>query len=270
MEIVRLAPKHLPAFLTLAAGEGWISDHWEFAFLLEAFPDGCFAGLRAGEPVAFITSVKYETSGWIGNLLVRPDQRRQGFGRLLMERARAALAAAGVETVWLTASAAGKPLYETLGFTEIDRVGRWCGRGRGAHFHLADESLSLTEMAAVDLAGWGDRRERLLAALRLRGPLARGERGFLLAQQWPLGIQFGPWCGHDETEAALLFGRALVGIDTDTPVFLDVPERNEVASLLVRAADFTLRGWNSLMYAGQRPDYRPALVYALASTGGMG
>lgn len=270
MEIVRLTPEHLPDLLRLAAGEGWISDRWEFDFLLKAFPDGCFAGLCGGVPAAFVTAITYGTSGWIGNLLVRPDRRRRGYGRLLMARARAALAAAGAETIWLTASAAGKPLYTTLGFSEIDRVARWCGRGRGERFQLIDEPLAPAELAALDGAGWGDRRERLLAALRRRGCLAAGAGAFLLAQQWPHGIQFGPWAGRDTTAAAGLFGRALAGIATETPVFLDVPERNEVASLLVRAAGFTLRGENALMYAGRRPDYRPESVYALASTGGMG
>ena len=91
----------LDPFLALAKEEGWICDRWEFEFLLENFPQGCFVCREKGTALGYITSVKYGKSGWIGNLLVHPDARRRGIGRWLMESAVAGLLRSGVETVFL-------------------------------------------------------------------------------------------------------------------------------------------------------------------------
>ena len=131
MLIDRFRHGDMDAFFVFAAREGWICDRWEFDFLLNTFPDGCLVGRSAGKPAGFVTSVKYEKSGWIGNLVVTEEMRGRGLGRALMTRALAALQSVETETVWLTASAAGQPLYGKLGFRAIDEIRRWVGSGNG-------------------------------------------------------------------------------------------------------------------------------------------
>ena len=63
-------------FLTLAAGEGWITDQWELDVLRATLPQGCLVRRIGTIPVAFITALRYDRSGWIGNLLVSQEQRR--------------------------------------------------------------------------------------------------------------------------------------------------------------------------------------------------
>jgi GNAT superfamily N-acetyltransferase len=50
------------------------------------------------------------------NVYTRPESRRQGLARLLMESALAWCRDNGVHTVILHASEAGRPLYESMGF----------------------------------------------------------------------------------------------------------------------------------------------------------
>ena len=53
---------------------------------------------------------------YILNVYTRPEARRLGAARALMERLVDEARAAGVSRIWLRASDEGRPLYESLGF----------------------------------------------------------------------------------------------------------------------------------------------------------
>ena len=256
-------------FLELASAEGWICDRWEFDFLLRTFPRGCLVARANGRAVAFVTCIKYGRSGWIGNLLVREDLRGKGIGAALMREALNSLAGAGVETVWLTASERGERIYERLGFVAIDRIKRWTGQGRegGA---VASRRISTAHMVTVDHAGWGDRREAILAAVAERGTVCGGPGGFLVVQPTVGGVQLGPWGCSSREAAAKHLDKALAATGAETEVFLDVPVRNVAAAAFLSARGFRVTGTNTLMYLGHTPHYDPERIYALASFGSMG
>ena len=257
----------LDPFLALAKEEGWICDRWEFEFLLENFPQGCFVCREKGTALGYITSVKYGKSGWIGNLLVHPDARRRGIGRWLMESAVAGLLRSGVETVWLTASADGAGLYRKLGFLTIDSIDRWAGEGGGecGTHPVGFDGAAIVE---VDRAGWGDRRDSLLQVTSGRGRVYGSSEGFLCCQQWEDGVQIGPWGCLSGSLAKGLLEQALSRIAGR--VFLDVPTGNLAAASLLVKKGFDIKGNNLLMYLGTKPLYRPDRVFALASMGSMG
>jgi len=269
MEIGRLQRDEIDALLALAAAEGWVSDRWEFDFLLEAFPQGCFAGRVAGEPVAFVTAVTYGGSGWVGNLIVRRELRGEGVGTALMRRALEALAAAGAETVWLTASPSGRPIYERMGFREVDVITRWRGIASGVSRVERAEPVG-KELLACDRAGWGEGRQALLSVVARRGATFCGPGGFLIIQPSSDGVQVGPWGSSSTGVAAALLDQALAAVAAGTEVVLDVPVRNVAAAALLCARGFTAGGCTSLMVVGREPSYVPENVYALASLGSMG
>jgi ribosomal protein S18 acetylase RimI-like enzyme len=256
-------------FLELAAAEGWICDRWEFDFLLRTFPLGCLVERANGRAVAFVTSIKYGRSGWIGNLLVREELRGKGSGAALMQEALNSLVEAGAETVWLTASEQGKSIYERLGFVAIDTIKRWTGLGREGDAAVI-RGISTAQMVVLDQAGWGDRREAIIAAVAERGMVCGGYDGFLVAQPLTVGIQVGPWGCSSREAAAKHLDKALATAGAGTRVFLDVPVRNVAASALLYARGFRVNRTNTLMYLGHTPDYNPEHVYALASMGSMG
>ncbi|CAG1010836.1 hypothetical protein BURK2_04118 [Burkholderiales bacterium] len=269
MEIRPFVPDDVPLFLSLAAAEGWISDPWEFAFLLDTFPFGCLAVEEEGRPVAFVAAVRYGTSGWIGNLVVAKDVRGRGLGTRLMQRAVDKLLAAGVKTVWLTASEAGRPLYEKLGFREMDGVVRWHGMARGGGENDRDP-VCPDELVPLDGAGWGDDRGALLAAVAARGTVLREEGGFLVVQPCGDDFQIGPWAAVDRRVAAGLLGRALTRLRSGARVLLDVPVRNVAAAALLNGTGFTVGGRTVLMCVGAVPAYAPEIIFASATMGSMG
>ena len=268
MDIDRFRHEDIDDFLALAATEGWVCDRWEFEFLLAQFPSGCLTARREGELVGYITSIKYDTSGWIGNLIVSSDCRGQGVGSSLMERALEALVKAGAATVWLTASKQGKPIYERLGFMVVDVINRWVGQGLWK-VSSKPAAFSRDALLAIDTAGWGDRRDSIIDASVRRGRIFHAGKSFLISQSCSDGIQLGPWGGLDRRASALL-DDALLDAGKGVKVLLDVPIRNTTQTDFLLGRGFSIRGSTLLMCRGTLPAYAPESVYALASMGSMG
>lgn len=255
-------------FLCLATREGWISDAWELEFLRRAFPAGCLVCRNKGIPVAFLTSIHYRRSGWIGNLLVRKEWRGQGLGSALFQRALEVLDEAGTRTAWLTASASGRPIYERQGFRAIDTVNRWQTRGRITTGN--DTADVFSEILALDEAGWGDKRETLLRATVDRGSVSLLPEGFMVHQGGESAAMIGPWGSSNPESAAKLLGQRIVPEKDGSLIFLDVPAKNREASKLLLKTGFTVQSSTTLMYRGKKPDYAPEYIFALASMGSMG
>ncbi len=75
----------------------------------------------AGGGVLFLTFQPSPASpdprrAWIVNMFTEPDARGRGFARRLVETMLEWCRAGGLPTVYLHASDAGRPLYESLGF----------------------------------------------------------------------------------------------------------------------------------------------------------
>lgn len=255
-------------FLALAKGEGWICGAWELEFLLREFPQGCLVKREGEDVLGYITSLRHDQSGWIGNLLVPAHARRRGIGSELMQGALQALLGSGAETVWLTASAKGEELYRKLGFVTIDSINRWVGEGGGGPALCGEIPIDREVMHQVDRAGWGDRREALLEVTSGRGRVFCSNYSFLCTQQWEQGTQIGPWGAIHDRQAEALFDLSL--LTAGERVFVDVPAGNAVAAALLPRKGFTIQGNNTLMYLGKAPEYDPDKVYALASMGSMG
>jgi ribosomal protein S18 acetylase RimI-like enzyme len=264
----------IDAFLKLAAAENWVAEPWEFAFLLAVFPEACFCARdSAGDVIAFVTALRHEKSGWIGNLIVAEGFRGKGVGEALFRKALAALYAADVETCWLTASNSGKSLYEKYGFSSLDAVVRWSGSGsqrHSGHPRYTDCSESSTSVSSIDYQAWGDRRDALLAATAGRGRLLLEESGFLVIQPCGEAMQLGPFSALDSSSAERLCDAALDTVPQETRVYIDAPLSNRSAVRLFSRCGMRITGSTELMYAGIKPDYRPEMLYGLATMGSCG
>ena len=269
MKIERFTHNDIETFLCYASAENWISTEWELEFLLGSFPEGCFKCVADGLPIAFVTSIKYDKSGWVGNLIVKESLRGKGIGSSLMAKALEALRRAGAETVWLTASTDGKPFYERFGFCELDVIDRWKGKGLQGSAK-PNCGISLGEAINMDCLAWGDRRDALLSAAFTRGKVFGAPGGFLVMQGDGALVQGGPWICTDRGRAPMLLESALAENAGTDEIAIDVPGKNSAASSLLLSRGFAVAGRTSLMFSGVMPAYRPELIFALGSMGSMG
>jgi ribosomal protein S18 acetylase RimI-like enzyme len=274
MTIEPFCPDDIKPFMKLAAAENWVAEPWEFQFLLSEFPEGCFAARNDnGQAAGFVTSLRHEGSGWIGNLIVSAEFRGQGIGESLFGKALETLRINEVETIWLTASKSGQSLYEKYGFSCIDTIIRWVGTGRQRHaapFGSAEQAGLTGTSYDLDAHVWGDRRSTLLEATAGRGSILQNDSGFIVLQPCRDTVQFGPFSTIDSSAAERLFDDAARSVAIGTKVVLDAPVSNRSALRLFNRRNMRIAGSNSLMYAGRKPDYRPEQIYGLATMGSCG
>lgn len=273
MKIEPFRADDIAPFLKLAAAEGWVAERWEFEFLLAEFSQGCFTARgENGEAAGFVTSLLHGRSSWIGNLIVAEPFRGKGVGGALFRNALGGLQSAGVDTIWLTASEAGAPLYARHGFTSIDTMVRWVGSGRGEGGQDSQggrDSIS-SPVSVLDCLAWGDQRAALLAATVGRGRLLQEDSGFAVIQANGEAWQLGPFTAVDSAAAERLLDRVLNAVPHRTGIFLDSPASNRAALRMFNRNRLNISGTSELMYAGVRPDYRPEWIYGLATMGSCG
>ena len=59
---------------------------------------------------------------WVVNMFTEPEHRRRGLARRLMETMLAHCREAGLRSLYLHASVAGRPLYQSLGFAPTNEM----------------------------------------------------------------------------------------------------------------------------------------------------
>jgi predicted GNAT family N-acyltransferase len=100
----------------LANTMDWGMETEDFRFNQMLEPEGCLILFSNNEPVGIATCISFGKAGWFGNLIVKPEQRKHGAGRVLLEYAISHLKGKGVETVGLYAYQHLKEFYGKSGF----------------------------------------------------------------------------------------------------------------------------------------------------------
>lgn len=203
--------------------EGWATHPDWFRLYLRYDPQGCLIAEIDGRPVGMVTSTRYVDAGWIGNLIVPPENRRCGIGYRLTSSALERLTAAGIRTVRLEADPPGIGIYRRLGFRDELESLRFRLEKAPASVGIgpADSAIEpLTEavlptVADFDRPRFGDDRARmlkLLLGIAEAGFLLRREgvvAGYLMVLQTRSGLQIGPWIAADAAAAQTLLDEAL-------------------------------------------------------------
>lgn len=278
MIIKPLANDDWELFCLWAKGENWkISLQEQRLFTNQWLP--CFYVLwDHGCCCGFVSAVIYKTSGWIGNLLIQPQQRGHGYGSMLLDFAIKNLQQARLKRIWLTASEQGAPLYLRRNFQSVDQVVRWSGLGTGAGAGTGQQSESphhdLNELLQLDLACWQESRSSLINLLADDSILLK--TGSDLASSLALlqtGLDFwqiGPWVstGQGSQDAQALLEQSCQRTPLGKPLVVD-SLKSAGLDLALRQAGFTMQGRNELMCLSQETVTLSG-VNALASLGSIG
>lgn len=253
------------AFKKLALQEEWRVPEQELALHRQGGCSQAWALRAEGATLGFVTGVRHQSSAWIGNLIVAPEQRGRGYGVALFEHIVKELRSAGATTLWLTASAQGAPLYAARGFQSLGVIERWV-RTKGGNGAISSAARS---GETVDRAVWGDDRSALLHHLESAGRwLESGESLALLQNGDDLQI-IGPWYGSRQPQNDVkLLARLVAAAAPHQELVIDLVAGSGRQGLLATAG-FIRSGSTSLLVAGPAPVDWSRLV-ALATLGSCG
>jgi ribosomal protein S18 acetylase RimI-like enzyme len=250
--IRQLKATDLPFAFRLNLAERW-NDHFSDIERMYQFePDGCFIAEVGTRPVGHVFSVSYGSLGWIGLLIVEPEYRRRGIGKLLTVRAKDYLLSQGVQTIKLEGVAEIADLYRQIGFVdEYDslRLKRTAERlsSQGAEKVRSITKKGLSELAAFDAKCFGAHRTRVLRQLYEASPqlcfisrTGSNVAGYLMCRKAHIGYNLGPMvCSPKHPEAASALVRTCVGrIDRGAEVFVGVPAVNCAATQMWKELGF--------------------------------
>lgn len=254
----RLEERDIDTALALTDLEGWGYTRADIARLLTLSPQGCFAVEIEGRVVGVLTTTTYERVAFLGAVIVSPEHRGQGIGRLLMQAALMHLAMSGVETVRLNAYLDVVKFYERLGFRSEYEVLRWRGTAspREAGSVSTPSAHDLDSIAAFDALYFGASRRPLLDRLLQENPAtflvvrdADQVVGYLVGSPFDGSCEIGPWVvapGHPAAARDLFY--ALVNVVGPREYSFSGPERNPELLRFLQEVGFsevfhTLRMW---------------------------
>lgn len=136
---------------------------------LAAQPDGWFVIVDRGEIVAVAGALAYGSFCWLGLVATDPVRQREGLASKLSARLVAWAHDKGCKTIALEASAAGRPLYERLGFRMVGETLELSPPSDVAPRKPASAvrrcANRVEELVALDEQIFGGDRGRLLHAL---------------------------------------------------------------------------------------------------------
>jgi len=260
--------------LVQTAREGWLSSRACLEAIVESQPDGCFIAEQDGRPVGMVTSTRYLATGWIGNLVVLPECRRQGLGTKLMTRAFEHLKESGIRTIRLEADAPGVPIYRKLGFTDVCQSLRFVLARPVPDKQAPLEPLTidhLTALADFDRPRFGDNRIKFLRALQLRASAAwllqnpSGILGYVMLLPTESGTRIGPLVACDQ-DSALRLTRLAISKCPDQTLSIGIPAVNKQAIELCRSLAFEVRPASVRMIWGEEQGQGdPDNIFGIAS-----
>ena len=250
LHIRTMTPDDLDFAAACTEAVGWGAQRGEFELFHAHDPQGCLVAEREGCSIGICVATPYDGQGFIGMLIVVPEARGRGVGRLLLERAIDYLDERGARVAGLDAVLAAVPLYERLGFRRQCRSLRFGGTIAGRR-HSSVRPMAAADLDAVcalDRAAFGADRRFFLARRLARAPalckvLERDGRidGYLFGRPVEGGVSVGPWAARPELEQPARLLEALALESGEPRIGLGILESNEAALEAARSLGLTAR-----------------------------
>jgi GNAT superfamily N-acetyltransferase len=282
-----MMPSDVPSAMELSTRAGWNQTAEDWRRMMQLSASGCRCIEDAGKIVATTTLLHYGASlAWIGMVLTRPEYRRQGLARRLMEDSIASAERRGIRTLKLDATDEGRPLYEGLGFVVEETVERW-GRDLKAVEDAEDVSGTSKQGVqsdshawaicgdhlALDMKAFGVSRKRLLDTLFASGRSDSTTGGYVLSRPGRTAHSLGPCVASSREGAQQLitthFGRVKCrsdesGCSSCRGWYWDLLPANSEAVRFAEEYGFTRRRTLWRMRHGDAIKKNDEMVYAIA------
>ena len=264
--------------MELSVAANWNQTPEDWQRIMHLAPGNCRCIEDAGKIVATTTLLPYgQQLAWVGMVLTRPEYRRQGLARRLIEDAIAAAERMGILTLKLDAADEGRPLYESLGFVAEQVVERWgrdaraaeAGSGGDIHAEAENDCSAWAELRgalmAMDSAAFGASRSHLLELLMTSGEYSATSNGYALSRVGNSARYLGPCMANSEAEATQLIPAHIASnSDRRRGWYWDLLSKNQSSIRCAERLGFTRRRTLWRMRLGQAIENNDAMVYAIA------
>jgi ribosomal protein S18 acetylase RimI-like enzyme len=203
----------VPSAMELSIAANWNQTAEDWRRVIRLSSDGCRCIESDGKIVATATRLNYaKRLAWIGMVLTRPEDRRQGHARCLMEDAIASAEHDGVRTLKLDATEQGRPLYESVGFVIENTVERWERKGDADASMIATRVCRISnQLLAEDTRAFGVSREELLRDLSMSGSCEVSSAGYVRSRAGRVARYLGPCVAASMKDARELIEQQLNG-----------------------------------------------------------
>jgi GNAT superfamily N-acetyltransferase len=269
-----MTPGDIPSAMELSAIANWNQTTDDWRRVMQLNPEGCRCIEDAGSIVATASLLPYgKRLAWIGMVLTRPEYRRRGLAKQLMEDAIASAERSGIRTLKLDATDEGQPLYESLGFVVEQPVERWgCesakslvvndGPVAAASMQKDLAALISADLLRRDVESFGAVREQLLESLRSSGRCTVAPDGYVFSRPGRVAQYLGPCMVDSEATARQLIAEHLQGHSCNW--YWDLLPANAGAVRCAEESGFTRRRTLQRMSRGEKINTSDARIYAIA------
>lgn len=123
-------PREMSVFGELASAafamdRSWVDRTFAATSLLSAPGLAFYVARRGNVPMSGVCTTTAGSMCGVWTMSTPPDKQRQGAGRAVLLAAMLEELNSGADTFYLIATAAGKPLYDKLGFETLDELSIW-------------------------------------------------------------------------------------------------------------------------------------------------
>jgi len=260
-----LRPDDLPGAMELSRLAGWNQTIDDWHMLLRLEPQGCFVIELDNLIVATTTLLCYGTTlAWIGMVLTRPEYRRRGLARRLMEKALECASARKIGSVKLDATADGQPLYEKLGFKTEQIIQRWFLDVTPQNASGKTPAPTSTPLPLeMDAHAFGADRSALFQELVTRNRPHTSSDAFSFSRSGSRCNYLGPCVAKDPSSARGVIEETL-RVWPPSSWYWDLLNTNKAALDLAAALSFAPQRRLERMAIGDRLVKNDQMVYAIA------
>lgn len=259
LRIDRLTLDHVDAATRLSTSVGWNQTPADWRRLIDGFTGTCFGGWVDGRLVATSTLATYDGDvGWIGMVLVDEQHRTQGYGSAIFEAALDAGRTRDLATIGLDATDAGRRVYDTYGFSAIERIDRWRGLLPSTPAPDVTAFSTAAPIESFDEAHTGVNRTKLLDQLLaasdtvgLRHTSDGATDGYLIIRPGRTSPHVGPVLADSPEILSALLGTA--GHRVEASVVMDVLRREWIADILHETGLERSRALHRMTHGGTTP-----------------
>lgn len=240
----------------LANTMDWKMAPEDFAYNSSLEPDGCLVLYDGSNLIGVATCISYGKTGWFGNLIIDPANRKKGAGTFLVRQAVKYLQKKGVESIGLYAYPSLVSFYGNIGFVpDIDFSVLHASQLNPIPLEPTPQitNQDFKKIVELDANCFGGNRERLLNSVILtKGNLSYripGEDCYIAAKVYEGMAEVGPLvCPPSRPDIAVKLLKAVLSNLSGSNVYMYMPKNQTILQEYLRSVGFVEKFYLTRMF----------------------